>query len=309
MFEAPAVTELTHSRFLDLPALAALEGLRFAAKQRIEGTYTGRHVSRRIGGGGEFVDFREYSPGEDLRRLDWKVFARTGKAYVRLHQDETNLPCVLAMDVSQSMRLGEGQTKSPGLSKLEYAQYLSTALSHVIAGGQDQVGLAVLADELRDYVPPGGAATHVAHLHQLIERLETQPTTRMADAVRQLFSRVRARGVLLFLTDFLFDDLLEFFQAIRLFRSRQFEVILLHLVHPEEEQLPETGVYRFEGLEGEGRVDCATAEIRDEYARNFAAHLAKIRAHALAGGCDYRLVSLREPYLRVLGGFLVERSG
>src|SRR6476659_8678624 len=112
------------SPYLDLQALAGLANMRFTTKHRIEGSYSGRHRSRQQGGAGEFVDFREYTGGEDLRRLDWKVFARTGKAFVRLHQDETNLLCTLAIDASGSMTFG-----TRGGSKLEYAQYLTTALS------------------------------------------------------------------------------------------------------------------------------------------------------------------------------------
>src|SRR5256885_14390833 len=120
------------SPFLDLPALAALERLRFVPRRRIEGAFSGRHASRRLGGAGEFADFREYAEGEDLRRLDWKVLARTGRAYTRLYQDETNLVCTLVLDASASMRFGAGG------SKLEYVQYLATALSRVISRQQDQ---------------------------------------------------------------------------------------------------------------------------------------------------------------------------
>ena len=110
------------SRFLDLRALAALQHMRFTTRHRIEGTYSGRHVSRQQGGAGEFVDFREYSGSEDLRRLDWKVLARTGKAFVRLHQDETNLLCTLAIDASGSMLFGGNGGREGRGSKLEYAQ-------------------------------------------------------------------------------------------------------------------------------------------------------------------------------------------
>src|SRR5213595_738887 len=122
------------SRFLDLRALAAVAHMRFVTRQQIEGAYSGRHRSRQKGGAGEFADYREYSEGEDLRRLDWKVLARSGRAYVRLFQDETNLVCTLVLDASASMCFG-----SAG-SKLEYAQYLATALSQVISRQQDQVG-------------------------------------------------------------------------------------------------------------------------------------------------------------------------
>jgi hypothetical protein len=131
----------------------------------------------------------------------------------------------------------------------------------------------------------------------------------VAPAMRYLFVRTKSRGVLMVFSDFLIDDLDEFFAAVRLFRHRQFEVILLHLVHPQEEQLPQGASYRFEGLEGEGRIDCSPSEIRDEYARRFVQHLSIVRQFALAGGCDYRLVSTAQPYMSVLSSFLVERTG
>ena len=152
----------TRSQFLDLRALAALGHMRFTTRQRIEGAYSGRHQSHLQGGAGEFVDFREYTGGEDLRRLDWKVYSRTGKAFVRLYQDETNLLCTLALDASGSMAFG-GQpgTEHRAGSKLQYVQYLATALSHVITRDQDQVGLAVLDSTLREMLPPGSTTIHV----------------------------------------------------------------------------------------------------------------------------------------------------
>ena len=297
------------SRFLDLQALSALERMRFTTRHRIEGTYSGRHASRQKGGSGEFVDYREYSPGEDLRRLDWKVYARTGRSVIRLYQDETNLSCTLAVDASRSMLFGAENENSRVGSKLEYAQYLATGFSHIIAASQDHVGAAVLADELTESAAPGGAPTHVAHVQQIIENIEPRPSTVLAPGLQSLFERIRSRGVLLLLTDFLIDDVSEVFAALKLFRHRQFEVIVLHLVHPDEERLPEGAAFRFEGLEGEGRVDCSPADIRDEYERSFAEHLGKVRTFALATGCDYRRVSLAQPWVEVLSSFLVERSG
>jgi uncharacterized protein (DUF58 family) len=297
------MTPRATSRFLDLRALAALEHLRFAPRQRIEGAYSGRHSSRRLGGAGEFADFREYTDGEDLRRLDWKVLARTGRAYTRLYQDETNLVCTLVLDASASMRFGRG------LTKLEYVQYLATAFSQVISRQQDQVGLAVVAETVQEFLPPGSTATHVAHLQALIEGVQTRPATDLAGTLRDLFQRLHRRGVLLVLSDFLVDDLEAVFASVRLFRHRRWEVILLHVVHPEEERLPEGAAYRFEGLENEGRVDCSPEEIRALYQERFESHAAALRTLALAAGCDYRRVSTAIPYLQTLGGFLVERSG
>jgi uncharacterized protein (DUF58 family) len=299
---------LTHTPrpFLDLRALSALEGLRFSTRHRIDGTYTGRHASRQLGGAGEFVDYREYSVGEDLRRLDWKVLARTGRSFVRLYQDETNLVCTLVLDASGSMAFGGLATPQ---TKLAYMQYLASALAHVISQGQDQVGLAVLADKLRTFMAPSSMPVQLARVYDIIESLSTTPSTRMADGLRELFTRYNRRGVLLVMSDFLWDDLDEAFAALRLFRRRYWEVILLHVVHPEEERLPQGAAFRFEGLEREGQVDCTPLEIAELYERRFAAHGAMVRSVALAAGCDYRRVSTSTPYLQTLAGFLVERSG
>jgi uncharacterized protein (DUF58 family) len=302
------MTIQTASRFLDLRALAAVAHMRFTTRHRIEGNYSGRHRSRQQGGAGEFVDFREYTGGEDLRRLDWKVFARTGKGFVRLHQDETNLVCTLAIDASQSMQF-RGRAARGALSKLEYAQYLATALSHVILQGQDQVGLALLGDRLREFIPPGGTLSHAARIQERIEHITTEPTLNMAESLRLLFERSQRRGVLLLMSDFLMDDLEAVFASVRLFRHRQWEVVVLHIVHPDEERLPDVLAYRFEDMEDTGNVSCSPTEIRSAYEERFAAHLAMVRKLALVDGCDYRRVSTAIGYLQVLGGFLVDRAG
>lgn len=299
-------TAAARSRFLDLKALSALAHMRFVTKRQIDGAYSGRHRSRQQGGAAEFADYREYVEGEDLRRLDWKVLARTGRAYVRLFQDETNLLCTLAIDASSSMLFAGARGN---YSKLQHVQWLATAFSHVIARQQDQVGLALLADGLSDPRPPGSRSAHVQGLQQAIETLKTQPTTDLATGLRDLFGRLSRRGVLVLMSDFLVEDLEPVFNSLRLFRHRHWEIVCLHIIHPEEERLPEGLAYRFEGLENDGRIDASPAEVRKLYEDRFAAHCATVRELSLAAGCDYRRVSTATPYLETLGGFLVERAG
>ena len=226
----------------------------------------------------------------------------------------------LAIDASGSMRFGlapKGQSHfrwhenrdSPAGSKLEYVQYLTTALSHVISRGQDQVGLAVLNGRCGEWLAPGATASHVEQLQRSIEAIETRPSLRMAAGLRDLFERCRRRGALMLLSDFLMEDLEEVFAGLRLFRHRGWDIVVLHLVHPDEERLPQGVAFRFEGMEDDGRVNCSPAEIAAAYRERFAAHLAMVRQLALAGGCDYRRVSTAIPYLQTLGGFLVERAG
>ncbi|MGE0536504.1 MAG: DUF58 domain-containing protein [Pirellulales bacterium] len=300
---------ITNRRFLDLRALAALENLRFTTKNRIEGNYGGRHRSRRLGGAGEFVDFRDYSAGEDLRRLDWKVLARTGKAYLRLYQDETNVRGMLVIDASESMRFGATHPRTTAGSKLDYVQHLMTALSYVIARGQDQVGLAVVASRLCEFVPPAGTSSHLQRLYDVIENLPREPARTMAAALRDLRQRFTGRGALILASDFLVADLEQSFAALRLFRHRQSEVVILHVIHLDETVLPSGRAYRFEGMEWPHSVNCSPAEIRDAYARRFEEHCQLVRRLALSAGCDYRRIETSTPYLQTLGTFLAERAG
>ena len=303
------------SRFLDLRALAALQHMRFTTPQRIEGAYSGRHASRQQGGAGEFVDFREYTGGEDLRRLDWKVLARTGKAFVRLHQDETNLLCTLALDASESMAFagsydrGQGSRGWRADSKLEHMQFMATAFSHLISQGQDQVGLAVLGQSLQTLLTPGGAPRHVASVQEEIERLSTAPSQSMAASLTSLYERSPRRGVMILWSDFLMDDLEDVFAGLRTFRHRGWEVITLHVVHPAEERLPDGVAYRFEDMEGQGALNCDVARIRADYERRFRSHTASVRQLALSAGCSYRFVSTASPYMETVQEFLVERAG
>ncbi len=162
---------------------------------------------------------------------------------------------------------------------------------------------------MQQWLAPGGAASHVERLQRVIEGLETQASPHMAAGLRELFERSRRRGALLVMSDFLMDDVEEVFAALRLFRHRGWDIVVLHLVHPDEERLPEGVAYRFDGMENDGCVSCSPAEIRPEYEERFEAHLAMVRQLALAGGCDYRRISTAIAYLQTLAGFLVERAG
>ncbi len=297
------------SRFLDLRGLAALENMQFVTRQAVDGSYSGRHRSPRHGGAGEFADFREYAEGEDLRRLDWKVLARTGRAYTRLYHDETNLRALLAIDVSSSMAFGGQNPRANAGSKLEYAQYLATALVHVIVRRQDHAGLAIVSDRLETRLAPGGTPQHEAVVQAAIERATPRPARKLSGTLRKLFEQAGRRGSLILISDFLFEDLEEAFADLRLFRHRRWEVVLLHLVHPDEERLPDGTAYRFVGLEGEGEIEASPSDLRAEYDRRFTNHLEMVRSLAGGAGCDYRRVSTAIPYLQTLRGFLTERAG
>jgi len=297
------------SRFLEVDAVVGLSRLRFATRHIVEGPYFGKHRSKRQGGSVEFADFRQYTPGEDLRKLDWKVLARLRRPYIRICQEETNLLCTLVLDTSGSMLFGAKSEADTSGSKLDYARFLAASLGFVITREQDQVGLVTVSDALHEVLPCGASTNHFRRFLHLLEEVEPRPGTRLGAGLRSLFPLLPQRGVLVVLSDFLDDDLDAIFSAFRLFRHRHFEIICLHIVHPLEEHLPEGRSYRFVGLENDGVIVSSPAEIAEAYERRFAKFLSSVRTLAGATGCDYRRLSTASRYTRALESFLVEREG
>ncbi|MCA9138494.1 MAG: DUF58 domain-containing protein, partial [Planctomycetales bacterium] len=288
--------------------------------------FSGRHVARRQGGAGQYIDSREYSPGDDLRRLDWPAMGRTGRAYIRLYQDETNLSCLMTLDASGSMHFGARSRMDDHGSKLEWMKYFSTALSHLIALGKDQVGIAVAKQEQivprsmtawsvsqqqsdQRFLAPGASPRHVRMLHSQIANLVAGGKTELAQSLDDTFLRTRRRGVLMVVSDFLVKPLDDVIRSLRKFRGRGWETIAIHVVHPDEESLPKGIAFRFSGLEGELPVDCRPSEIRSVYQDRFNAHCVRVRDGLLGAGCDYRRFSTSTPYLEAVRQFLVPRRG
>lgn len=295
------------SRFFEPGQLSGLEKMRFTSKRRVEGAYSGRHVAKRRGGAGEFVDYREYSPGDDLRRIDWKAMGRTGRTYLKLFQDETDLHCTLLLDCSGSMLQG-GWPHKPKGSKLEWAQYFATALAHLIVLGRDAVGLAVVREQLLNYLPPTSSMQQRALVHQCVEDLQATGKTRLSQGLGDLLLQSKRRGVLIMLSDLLVEDFELVIAKLRTFRARGWEIIALHVVHPDEQRLPQGNAFRFTGQEDDGFVNCQISEVRHAYEKRFAQHVTATRAALVAVGCEYYFASTSENYLDVLRTFMVLRS-
>ncbi len=282
--------------------------MRFTTSRRVEGAYSGRHVAKRRGGAGEFVDYREYAPGDDLRKLDWKALARTGRTYLKLFQDETDLRCTLVLDTSGSMAQGSRSSTDYRGSKLAWAQYFTTALAHLVVLGRDAVGLCSIGPKLHKFISPGASMSHRSLVHQAIEGLRPAGETDLAKGLDGLLLQAGRRGVLLILSDFLVPDLQPLIAALRKFRSRGWEIITLHLTHPDEVSLPAGHAFRFQDLESTGQINCQMSEIRTAYAARFQEHLRLTRGALLSIGCDYYLVDVSVSYLDVLRNFYVSRS-
>jgi uncharacterized protein (DUF58 family) len=290
-------------RFLEPEALQGLRNLRLAARRIVEGSFAGSHRSRLRGSSVEFADYREYTPGDDLRRLDWKALARMGRPYLRTYDEETNLRCIFILDKSASMDF-KGAPEKGRWTKLEYARYLMAATAYLVTQSRDQAGLAVGAGALDQYIEAQAGFSHLDLLLHAIEDIKPEPKTNLGAMLTDLFPRLRRRAMLVIFSDFLEPSSDELFQALRIYRHRHFEAILFHVIDPAERELPEGSAYRFVDPEGPGAVDAHPAEIRLAYRERFARFLEDTRRQALASGCDYERLDTDVPYPDALRRFL-----
>ena len=248
-------------KFLEQQTLAKLEGLQLRARRIVEGYVAGLHRSPYRGFSIEFAEHREYAPGDDLRYLDWKVFGRTDKFYLKQYEDETNLIGYLVLDVSRSMSY---QGPASALSKLEYAQCVAASLAWLILQQQDAVGLVTFDDRIRAHVPP---SSHASHLKGLLEVMETAaPTgeTATGPIFHELAEKWKKRGVVVVISD-LFDNVASIMAGLKHFRHRHHDVIILHVLDAAEMDFPFQQPTLFRALERPLEVAADPRSLRRAY--------------------------------------------
>jgi len=300
------MSELTHP-YLDLSRMEALRRVRIRPRGSAEGSLAGPHRSHYRGTAVEFADYREYVDGDDIRLVDWKVFARTDRYYVRLYEAERNLLCYLVVDTSGSMEFAGEVVRTP--SKLECACRLAAALGYLVVREGDAVGLSLADAALHDHLAPRAGWPHLGALLAGLSRARPEGRTDLGTCLHDVFARVVRRGMLVILSDFL-DTSPRLWQAVDLFRRSLFDVMLFHIVHPEEIELPEVAMARFVETEGgAGRFQTEPDVVRALYRERFAAFLRQVEGHCRARGCDWYLARTdADPYLFLQDCFLERES-
>jgi uncharacterized protein (DUF58 family) len=290
-------------KFLDPQTLARLAGLKLRARHIVEGYVAGLHRSPFRGFSIEFAEHREYAPGDDLRYVDWKVFGRTNKVYLKQYEDETNLVCYLVLDVSESMRYRG--PRSP-MSKLEYAQCIAASLAWLVLAQQDSVSLATFDTEVRAFLRPSSSPAQLQQLLGVMETTNGARKTATGPIFHDLAERLRKRGVVLILSD-LFDDVDSMLAGLKHFRHRRHDVILMHILDPAELDFPFHGPTLFKGLEEMPEVLADPRSLRQAYLREFGSYLRSVQSAALAQQMDYRLIRTDQNLGLALSNYLSSR--
>lgn len=283
--------------------LAKLQGLQLRARNIVEGYLAGLHRSPFHGYSIEFAEHREYTPGDDLRYVDWKVFGRTDKYYVKQFEDETNLICYLVVDVSESM-----QYRGPGspLSKFEYAQCLAAALAWLVLNQRDAVSLVTFDDQIRASVPASNSPAHWNHLLHTLDHAQTVAKTRAGAILHELSEKFTKRGVVIVISD-LFDDLGSITAGLRHLRHLRHDVVLFQVLDPAELDFPFQQPTLFRGLEQGPQAVTDPGPLRRAYQAELNGFLHGVQAVCQEREIEYRLSRTDHPFDRTLSSFLASR--
>lgn len=293
--------EASTSRFLSPGVLDQIEHLELLAREAVEGYLAGRHPSPYHGFAIEFHQHREYVPGDETRHIDWKVYAKSERYYVKEYQEETNLVTHVLLDASESMRYA-----SRGLTKLEYGAFIVACLSYLLLRQTDAVSLAVFDSQVRAQLPP---STHLDHVHRvlsILERIRPERKTDVAAVFHRFATSLRRRGLVVVVSD-LFDDVGRVIRGLQHLRFAGQEVIVFHVLDEAETTFPFEGVMRFRGLEGAPAVVVEPRRIREAYLAAFQRFCAQLRRACEQNGVDYLLVDTSSPIDVTLTGFLAKR--
>jgi len=300
-----------YMRLLDPDALAKFHRLELIARGVVEGFVSGRHKSPYKGFSVEFAEHRQYVPGDDIRDLDWRVYAKSDRYYVKQYIEETNLRSVILLDASGSMKYtGEQAARHDGrrLSKFEYAQYLAASLAHLMVHQQDAVGLVTFDTEVRRYIPSRSRTSHLRVILDSLAHLEPGNETALAPIFHDIAERAHRRGLIVIISD-LFDDPEAIMKALHHFRYRKHEVLVLHVMAEEELTFPFDQWSLFRDLEVAGhRVQLDPRSVQAEYLDQVRRFIKRIEMGCGQMNVDYVPLSTRRSFDMALAHYLAQRK-
>ncbi len=282
--------------------MARLATLELKARTVVEGFIAGLHRSPFKGFSVEFAEYRQYIPGDDLSTMDWKVYARSDRHYVKKFEEETNVHCQLLVDVSGSMSYG-----SRGISKFEYSACLAASLAYLMNRQRDGVGLVAFSDHIVDALPSSTKPGHLRSLLVTLDRLRVGSQTDVGRPLHRLADTLTKRGMVVLISDLL-DDPASVIRGLKHFQYRGSDVLVFHVLDPAELEFPFDGPTRFEDLETGDEVIAVPAAVREQYLKQINSLIDRYRRELGAGGIDYQLLDTSQPLEMALLAYLSTRS-
>ncbi|SRR5581483_11141375 len=296
----PPVPFSAQSRsLLTVEELERFKNLLVFAQSTVEGWYVGKHKSPLRGSSAEFADYKEYVAGDDVSRLDWRAYGRTRRLYVRQFEEETDMVAYLLVDTSASMRYA-GERRQP---KYFLAAKVAAALAYLMIKQGDKSSLVLFGDKVNQFLPPGGTRRHLHRLLNELEHVRPAAGTGISRALTECQGIFKQRGRIVVLSDFL-DEPGNLFEALGQFLHRKYEILLLHVVDPDELDLPDFAAARFVDMETSEQVQVDPEEVRSAYRDNMKRFIDGLAREADLRQIDHALVNTSHPYLDALEAYL-----
>lgn len=290
-------------KFLRPEAIKRISRLGLRARHIVEGFLSGLHRSPYFGQSIEFRQHREYAHGDDLRHMDWKVWAKQDRYYIKQFEEDTNLRCTLLCDVSASMRYGRGD-----FSKYEYACTIAASLAYLLLRQQDAVGCVAFDESARMTVPQRTKRNHLNSIIKALELSDPRDKTDLYQILRNATESYPRRGMMILVSD-LFVEREGLFRGLRLLRSRGHDVMVFHVLDDDELDFPFSGPTRFEGLELAEQLRCNPRALREGYLNSLGEYLEEVRHGCSRHNVDYTLLRTSQPLDAALAAFLSNRLG
>jgi uncharacterized protein (DUF58 family) len=291
------------NRFLDPAVLAEISSLDLIAKTVVDGFISGLHRSPDFGFSQEFAEYRAYTPGDDLRHVDWNVFARTEKMYLKRYRGETNTAVMVLLDASASMGFGSGAVR-----KFDYARFLASAVVYLAHLQRDSTGLIAFHDDVTDFIRPSARQGQLMRLLHGIDKAQLGKRTDFAKPFFELQQFLRRRGITVLISDF-FEDPDKIVQTVSPLRFRGNEVILFHILDPRELE-PKLGEPALlVDMETDEAIEVSPDYARGEYREKIGSHIENLRSKAQGAGLDYFLIRTDQPLDQALREYFTIREG
>lgn len=292
----------SYRRFLVPEVVSKLKGMELKARLVVEGFLTGLHRSPYRGFSVEFAEHRAYMPGDEIRRIDWKIYGRTDRYYVKEFEEETNLKAYLLLDASGSMGYSSNQ-----VSKIEYSSYLAASLSYLLLKQQDSVGLVVFDSRIRKYVPPRSTKAHLHVILKELDRLSPGGETSLSGTFHELAEKIKRRGLIIVISD-LFDEPGAVLLGLKHFRHRKHEVICFQVTDEWERSFPFRRAFTFKDMETGEELPVDPSQVADDYRTEMKDFMENYKRKLRENLIDYVPLSTATPFDRALFAYLEKRK-
>jgi uncharacterized protein (DUF58 family) len=289
-------------RFIDPKTLTRISSLELVARTVVEGFISGLHRSPHFGFSVDFAEYRSYRPGDDIRKIDWKVFGRTDRFFVKEFEGETNTSIHLILDCSRSMTYG-----SQGIKKLEYGQYLAASLGYFAFKQRDSVGFISYDDDIIDYIPARGSIGHLNTVLHAIERAQPGEKTNFVKPLVDISGRLRRRGIVVVISD-LYDEPDKVLDGLRHLVSRGNDVIVFQIMDPAELHFDFSSAAQFVDMETHAEMHVIPDYVRKEYLRLLRNQISENEKACLKDRMDFSMIDTSQPLDSALFGYLVRRE-